>query len=452
MTNTSLLRCAAAFLVLSAYIWLFGITGVIESDSAEYFADESREFSPPERGQADESDEDDVLSASDLGVNPVNDPKPGFTDLPVQGAFQSPSSGFGSQIDTVPFSAASQEDDTALEAPVVSPPPAVTTPEATTTPEFTTTPEVTTTPVTTTTPEPTITTTTPTTTPTPVTTTPENSNPETVVNPIMTERLTIMTSNGEVTDSALNIISKIVQTEIGSSFDVEAIKAQAIAAYTYVMHYQSQGGLARAELASVASERVIENVREVLGLALYYDGVYIPAVYCASSAGYTASSVNAWGGDLPYLRSVQASFDEEHDPNYGLKATFTSTDIRVAVLERTGINLTGDPSQWLSIIDRTDTVYVGSMSVGGRTSYTDASGREIQFTGMTFRNIMGTRALRSPAFEFTYDSASDKFTFTTYGYGHGVGMSQNGANILAREYGYDYRQILAFYYPGTSLR
>jgi stage II sporulation protein D len=437
MTNSSLLRCAAAFLVLSCYIWLFGITGEISGDSPAAFADEGLETP---RVETDPEDNENLLSGTNIGVNPVNNPKPTFADLPgvdspaLQEDYTAHSNAF---IDgTMPFSPDSAFDTGSAEA---APIPVVTTtttpiPVIDTVPEVIITPEITTTPPAAPAPE--------------VTTTPS----ETVANPALAGRLTVSTANGQVSDTALNIVSRIVQLEIASSFHEEAIKAQAVAAYTYVMHYQSQGGVANAELASSASDRITGLVREVLGQAIYFEDNYIAAVYYASSAGHTSSSVNVWGGDIPYLRSVPTAFDREHDPNFGLTATFTPTDIRVAVLERTGINLTGDPSQWLRILGHVDSVYVGAMTVGGHTHFTRADGREIQFTGRHFRDIMGTQRLRSAAFEFTYDSTAERFTFTTYGYGHGVGLSQNGANILARHHGYDYKQILAFYYPGTVVR
>ncbi|MCL2696869.1 MAG: SpoIID/LytB domain-containing protein [Oscillospiraceae bacterium] len=443
MTNSSLLRCAAAFLVLSAYIWLFGITGVIEGDAPVAYADEGLETP---RSEPEDSDEDEgFLSGTNLNINPVNDPKPTFADLPGN---DSPAlqEDYTAYADTIPFVPDSAEAEPA-PIPVTTttiPPPAATTPEPSppagdtdsgvTPPEVISAPEVT------------------------AALPPEGgidigvTPAETVVNPALAGRLTVQTSNGQVTDTALNIVSRIVQHEIGSSFHDEAIKAQAVAAYTYIMHYQSQGGVANAELASAASDKITGIVREVLGQAIYHEGSYIASVYYASSAGYTSSSANVWGGDIPYLRSVQTAFDKEHDPNYGLVAAFTPTDIRVAVLERTGINLTGDPAAWLRIINHVDTVYVGDMTVGGHTSFTRPDGREIPFTGRHFRDVMGTQKLRSAAFEFTYDSDTDRFTFTTYGYGHGVGLSQNGANILARHYGYDYKQILAFYYPGTTIQ
>ena len=266
------------------------------------------------------------------------------------------------------------------------------------------------------------------------------------------QNLTVTTSNGVITDSALNIVSRIVQLEIGSSFDVEAIKAHAVATYSFIMYHNAKGTNARVLIAPMASDRVTENVRAVLGQAVYYGDSYAQTLYGASSAGFTSSAQNVWGAHYPYLISQRTDFDKEHDPNYGLTAHFSSTDIRIAVLEKTGINLTGDPSAWLQVLGHVDTVYAGDMTVGGHTSYTANDGREIRFTGKTFRDIMGTQTLRSAAFEHSYSTAEDRFTFVTYGYGHGAGLSQNGANILAKHHGYDYKQILAFYFPGTTLR
>ena len=121
-------------------------------------------------------------------------------------------------------------------------------------------------------------------------------------------------------------------------------------------------------------------------------------------------------------------------------------------LEKTGIDLTGDPSGWLSVETNVDGFYVGQMNVGGYHSYTDSSGDSVKITGRVFREKIMSFELRSSAFDVEYDANSDKFIFTTYGYGHGVGMSQNGANALATYLGYDYKEILTYYYQGTEVK
>ena len=112
-----------------------------------------------------------------------------------------------------------------------------------------------------------------------------------------------------------------------------------------------------------------------------------------------------------------------------------------------GITLSGDPSKWFQITAYNSSgVYVGALNVGGQSTY--KSGNKTKaITGSTMRSMLG---LRSTAFDIEYDAASDTFTFHVYGYGHGVGLSQRGANYYAKA-GYNYQWILAHYYPGTTL-
>ncbi|MGN1120099.1 MAG: SpoIID/LytB domain protein, partial [Oscillospiraceae bacterium] len=152
-----------------------------------------------------------------------------------------------------------------------------------------------------------------------------------------------------------------------------------------------------------------------------------------------------------YLSSVYCELDKDYDPNYGRTATFSSDDIRQRVLDKTGIELDGDPDAWFSIESRVDGNYVGQLSIGGCDSYVDSDGDTINITGRVFRERIMSFDVRSSAFDIDYDADSDSFIITTYGYGHGVGMSQNGANNLATYWGWDYKQILEFYYSGAEV-
>ncbi|MCH5199884.1 MAG: SpoIID/LytB domain-containing protein [Oscillospiraceae bacterium] len=258
-------------------------------------------------------------------------------------------------------------------------------------------------------------------------------------------------SGGNVTGDAVDILSQVVMGEIGGSFDEEAIKAQAIAAYTYIKYYNDNGNAPYVAVRT-PNDKVRRCVSEVIGKAVYYNGTIIQAVYGASSAGYTASSLNVWGVDYPYLKSTKCELDALYDPNYGVKTTFTSNEIKNYVKNATGIVLEGDPGNWFAIKEYVDNVYVGTLSIGGHTTYTNSSGKTVNITGRVLREQIMNYNLRSACFEITYSADTDKFTFTTYGYGHGVGLSQHGANNLATYWGYDYRQILQFYYPGTEIR
>lgn len=257
-------------------------------------------------------------------------------------------------------------------------------------------------------------------------------------------------SGGKVTEDGADLLARVVMGEIGSSFSEEAIKAQAVASYTYIKYYNNSGEAPTVSVKT-ADDKVKRCVREVLGQGIYYNGDLIQAVYGASSAGYTASSMNVWGVDYPYLQSRKCELDEKYDPNYGAKNSFTAAEIKEAVKSAAGIELEGDPGSWFAIKDYVDNVYVGNITVGGRDSFTDGDGDTVKITGKVMRERILKGKLRSSCFDISYNAETERFTFTTYGYGHGVGLSQYGANNLATQWGYDYRQILEYYYPGTNI-
>lgn len=275
---------------------------------------------------------------------------------------------------------------------------------------------------------------------------------EVITNTAAANEIISVSVNGDiVSGTALDIISGIVANEVGGSFAPEAIKAQAVASYTYIKYFNLRGSSPSAYLGE-ASDSIKVLVASVIGEAVYYNDEIIQATYSASSAGCTASSENVWGTALPYLQSVYCELDAQYDTNYGRTKKFKSDDIKSRVYSTTGIALTGDPSNWFAIDSRTEGKYVGKMSIGGYHTYIDSSGDTVSITGRVFRERIMGFDVRSSAFDISYDANSDEFTVTTYGYGHGVGMSQNGANALATHLGYTYKQILEFYYTGTTVR
>lgn len=274
----------------------------------------------------------------------------------------------------------------------------------------------------------------------------EPAAPETSVTDVL---VTVNAGGTVVTDYASTVVAKAVMAEVGDSFSEQAIKAQAIATYTYIRYY-NENGQNPYVIFKTPSDKITRCVNEVLGKELRYDGKLIQSVYCASSAGYTASSVNVWGVDYPYLRSVKTEFDALYDINYGRTATFTSEEIKKLVETNTGITLTGDPSAWFEITSRIDGNYVGSLTICGQETYHNGT-KNVTITGRIFREFILEYGIRSASFDISYDASTDTFIFTTYGYGHGVGMSQHGANILASQYGYTYEEILAFYYQGAVI-
>lgn len=265
------------------------------------------------------------------------------------------------------------------------------------------------------------------------------------------EILRVNDNGKEVSGKAVDIITKIVENEIGSTFAPEAIKAQAVTAYTHVKYNNLHGNAPYCILKESTNDSVRTLVESVLGEAIYYDGELIQAVYSASSAGSTASSQNVWGGYLPYLQGVYCELDEKYDPNYGIKKTFSEEEMKRRILEYASISLSGDPASWFVIENRVEGKYVGDMTIGGQEYFIDKDGDTLKATGRRFREIIMDFDIRSSAFDIEYDPNRKEFTFTTYGYGHGVGLSQNGANNLAKYWGWDYKRILTFYFQGTEV-
>lgn len=284
---------------------------------------------------------------------------------------------------------------------------------------------------------------------------PDTSDDPVIPNPPNTDAANeiLRVSNGseEISGNAVDIVTKIVENEIGSTFAPEAIKAHAVTTYTYVKYHNLRGKAPYCLMKNSTNSSVRTLVESVIGEGIYYNDNLIQAVYCASSAGSTLSSKDVWGGDLPYLQRVYCELDEDYDPNYGVRKTFTSSDMKKRMRDKANISLSGDPDDWFEIESRICGKYVDEMTIGGEDTFIDEDGDTLKITGRRFREIIMDFDIRSAAFDIDYNPDTDKFTVTTYGYGHGVGLSQNGANNLAKQWGWDYKKILEFYFTGTEV-
>lgn len=250
-----------------------------------------------------------------------------------------------------------------------------------------------------------------------------------------------------VTDTAFNLVCKITFNEVGTSMHEEAIKAQAVAVYTYIKHYLSKGEIPDISMKDEIPDLVLRCVEAVDGLAIYYDDEYIMSCFSASTGGYSAASENVWGGYRPYLRSVRNDYDYLDSKNYGRVTTYTVDEVRSKIESKTDIKLSQDPNNWIQILSHADSIYVDQLAIDGHTS-AYVSGKERKLTGYVFRTYILN--IRSTCFSVSYDNGV--FTFVTYGYGHGVGMSQVGANLYATYGGYTFDQILHHYYTDVVIR
>ena len=183
-----------------------------------------------------------------------------------------------------------------------------------------------------------------------------------------------------------------------------------------------------------SNERMQAAVEATAGEYLSYEGVPVFAAFHASSAGATEDSGQVWN-PRPYLVSVPSPESAATVPRYITELRSAPLDFRDTLLSaRPEADLTGVPETWLGPIERDESGRVSTAVLGGAA-----------FGGTELRALF---SLRSTA--FTLDYREGQFCFTVTGSGHGVGMSQYGANVMAQN-GMDYREILAHYYPGTTL-
>ena len=165
-----------------------------------------------------------------------------------------------------------------------------------------------------------------------------------------------------------------------------------------------------------------------------YEGKPIQALFFSSAPGSTVDAQAVWGRALPYLVSVDSPEGEEV-PNYHSQLTMTTGEFRALVArELPGADLTGPVSGWLSDFVWEPSGTVSQVKVGG-----------VSVTGGQVRKLLG---LRSACFSVSV--RGEEMTFHVTGYGHGVGMSQYGANAMARQ-GKSFRDILNWYYTGTQV-
>ena len=248
--------------------------------------------------------------------------------------------------------------------------------------------------------------------------------------------VTSASTGKQISGTPAEIVSMIVEAEVGSSFHTEAIKAQAVAVITY-LKYSYGSSAAPSVPLKTASTTVRKCVDEVINTGMFYNGSIIYSPYCSSMAGRSNACHEVWVQNLPYLVSVESKYDKEIS-GFTKTYTYSEKEMRRILEEYYEIKLSDNPGNWIKVIDYTSGGYVGNMSIDDRYST----------TGSRFRaNCM---YIRSAAFTCTYDGETGIFTIVTSGYGHGVGMSQYGANFYALREGMTYLEILSHYYTGVT--
>ncbi|AOY75590.1 stage II sporulation protein D [Clostridium formicaceticum] len=260
-------------------------------------------------------------------------------------------------------------------------------------------------------------------------------------------------------------ITQVVAAEMPGSFELEALKAQAVAARTYAIWRQSiygeeghpshpgasictshahcQEWLSMEELTNRHGRKwkneylpkIQEAVFSTAGVIMTYNMQPIEPLYHSTSGGKTENSEDVFASALPYLRSVSSPYEERSPVLVDQKEVSIDAFINSMKSKDRDIQInTNNIASQIKILERNQGGSIKTIQIGNKI-----------FTGSEIRQLFDLRSA-----DFSVDVDRNHITFTTRGYGHGVGMSQWGANGMAEE-GKTYKEILKHYYQGVTL-
>lgn len=259
----------------------------------------------------------------------------------------------------------------------------------------------------------------------------------------------------------------VVAAEMPASFNIEALKAQAVAARTYAFNKTKnrqvtadtvhpdaevctdsthcQAWISRQEAFNMwpAAQRgtywdkISWAVRSTAGEIVYYQDQVANPVFHANSGGRTENAENVWSGNpVPYLKGVESP-GEESSSNFLSEAEFTYQQIVERISKQyEDLKISEDDfKNSIRIIDYTENGRVDNIAIGNKT-----------LKATELRKLLGLKSTN-----FSFELSGNKVVFKVKGYGHGVGMSQYGANHLANN-GKNYKEILKHYYKGVEIK
>ena len=253
--------------------------------------------------------------------------------------------------------------------------------------------------------------------------------------------------NNEIQELTLEeYIVGVVAGEMPASFDIEALKAQAIASRTYAM-YKIENFDNVYDVETTTDDQVYITVDEMKTkwedeFEIYYDKIKTAVIetknlvmkkdnkifksyYFSMSNGYTEDSIEVFGENTS--NSVSSPWDNESLNKFEVSTTFTKEELK------NKLNLTENITS-IDIISRDKTNRVSKIKVNNK-----------EYTGIEFRHALTLRST-----DFSIKETNNEYIITTKGYGHGVGMSQYGANGMAKE-NYKYDEILKYYYQNIEI-
>lgn len=269
-------------------------------------------------------------------------------------------------------------------------------------------------------------------------------------------------STGQVEELKIDeYLYGVVSSEMPASFELEALKAQAVVARTYTI-YQSSNNAGKHENADMCDDfnccqawiskeermakwapeeaenywnKIVQAVDSTQGKVVAYNGQVINAFFHANSGGITESSLNIWGGiDYPYLKSVE-TVGEEGYTQYASEVILSHQDLlsKIQAVHK-DCEIDFSQQECIKIIDYTTSGRVKTIKFGNK-----------EIAGTEARTLLGLKSTN-----FTFSIEGQNITFTVTGYGHGVGMSQTGADSLAKS-GSKYEAIIKHFYTNVEI-
>ncbi|WNF37303.1 stage II sporulation protein D [Bacillaceae bacterium IKA-2] len=246
----------------------------------------------------------------------------------------------------------------------------------------------------------------------------------------------------------------VIASEMPADFSLEALKAQALTARTYILKMMLNPTDTNLPEGAIVSDTIMHQVytndlelREKWGndydwkmerisgavqatrnQVITYEGAPITATFFSTSNGYTENSEDYWPNAIPYLRSVESPWDL-NSPRYTAEKTISAQQFYEAL----GVKLPGDGTVG-QISARTDSGRVATVQINGQT-----------FTGRQIRE-----KLDLDSSDFQWKQSGNSVVIKTKGWGHGVGMSQYGADGMAKD-GKNYQEIIKHYYNGVEI-
>ena len=256
-------------------------------------------------------------------------------------------------------------------------------------------------------------------------------------------------------------LKEAVAAEMPAEFEPEALKAQAVAARTYLVNrikadnpdakkehngaqictdsthckaWMSEADRKNAwekDKADAYWKKISDAVESTSGIIITYNNAPISAVFHSTSSGFTENAKDVWGGDVPYLVSVESKGDEA-SPKFHSELVLSVEDFKKKAEENIdGVNW---DSGLFSDIERSGAGGIKTIKLGG-----------VEIKGSKLRSIYGLRSANIDIYE-----ENENVYMEVTGFGHGVGMSQYGANYLASQ-GMKYEDILKTYYTGVEV-